>query len=71
MPVVALDLSQDSIRPKLLLERATPNWWLGRTIIFDPNWPWHAAEELGGKVRVPAQYLRSQPGRFRDLFANE
>lgn len=26
MPVVALDLSQDSIRPKLLLERATPNW---------------------------------------------
>ncbi len=44
---------------------------LARTILFDPNWPWHAAAELGGKVRVPNQYLRSQPNRYRDLFETE
>ncbi|MGM4915129.1 NADH:flavin oxidoreductase/NADH oxidase [Rhizobium sp. 768_B6_N1_8] len=41
---------------------------LARTILFEPNWPWHAAVQLGAKVRAPRQYLRSQPSRFRDLF---
>ncbi|MBY5538236.1 NADH:flavin oxidoreductase/NADH oxidase [Rhizobium leguminosarum] len=41
---------------------------LARTILFDPNWPWHAAVHLGGKVRAPNQYLRSQPTHYRDLF---
>lgn len=44
---------------------------LARTILFDPNWPWHAAAQLGGKVQVPKQYLRSQPSRFNNLFENE
>lgn len=44
---------------------------LARTIIFDPNWPWHAAAHFGAKVRVARQYLRSQPGRYRDLFESE
>lgn len=44
---------------------------LARTILFDPNWPWHAAAELGGRVQVPKQYLRSQPRRFKNLFENE
>ncbi|MBX5088360.1 NADH:flavin oxidoreductase/NADH oxidase [Rhizobium lentis] len=41
---------------------------LARTVLYDPNWPWHAAAHLGGKVRAPNQYLRSQPNRHRDLF---
>jgi 2,4-dienoyl-CoA reductase-like NADH-dependent reductase (Old Yellow Enzyme family) len=41
---------------------------LARTILYDPHWPWHAAAELGGHVRAPKQYLRSQPQRFKDLF---
>jgi 2,4-dienoyl-CoA reductase-like NADH-dependent reductase (Old Yellow Enzyme family) len=41
---------------------------LARGMLYDPRWPWHAAAELGGKVKAPPQYLRSQPRRFRDLF---
>ena len=41
---------------------------LARVILYDPRWPWHAAAELGGHVRAPKQYLRSQPQRFEDLF---
>jgi 2,4-dienoyl-CoA reductase-like NADH-dependent reductase (Old Yellow Enzyme family) len=42
---------------------------LARAILFDPRWPWHAAAELGAQVRVPNQYLRSEPRRFKGLFA--
>jgi 2,4-dienoyl-CoA reductase-like NADH-dependent reductase (Old Yellow Enzyme family) len=41
---------------------------LARGMLFDPRWPWHAAAQLGAKVRAPNQYLRSQPRRYRDLF---
>lgn len=41
---------------------------LARALLYDPRWPWHAAAALGAKVKVPSQYLRSQPPRFRDLF---
>ncbi|MEH6952831.1 NADH:flavin oxidoreductase/NADH oxidase (plasmid) [Nitrobacter sp. NHB1] len=41
---------------------------LARAIIYDPRWPWHAAAHLGAIVKVPKQYLRTQPSRFRNLF---
>ncbi len=41
---------------------------LARGILYDPRWPWHAAAHLGGKVRAPDQYLRSQPRQYRTLF---
>lgn len=44
---------------------------LARTILYDPRWPWHAAAALGGHVRAPDQYLRSQPRLFKDLFETE
>jgi len=43
---------------------------LARTALYDPRWPWHAAAELGGQVRVAPQYLRSQPRQHRDLFTS-
>jgi 2,4-dienoyl-CoA reductase-like NADH-dependent reductase (Old Yellow Enzyme family) len=41
---------------------------LARAILYDPHWPWHAAAALGGRVRAPNQYLRSQPSHLRELF---
>ncbi len=41
---------------------------LARGMLYDPRWPWHAAAHLGGQVKAPPQYLRSQPRQFRDLF---
>ena len=34
---------------------------LGRGMLFNPRWPWHAAMELGEKVFYPPQYERSHP----------
>lgn len=41
---------------------------LARAIIYDPHWPWHAAAHLGATVKIPKQYLRTQPRRYGDLF---
>jgi 2,4-dienoyl-CoA reductase-like NADH-dependent reductase (Old Yellow Enzyme family) len=44
---------------------------LARAIIYDPRWPWHAAAALGAQVRVPSQYLRSQPQRSNELLVSQ
>ena len=34
---------------------------IGRAIMDDPRWPWHAAAKLGEKTDVPPQYARCTP----------
>ncbi|MEG3086439.1 NADH:flavin oxidoreductase/NADH oxidase [Sphingomonas sp. PB4P5] len=41
---------------------------IARGALYDPRWPWHAAAALGGQVKAPPQYLRSQPRQYKDLF---
>lgn len=42
---------------------------IARGVLYDPRWPWHAAAQLGASVKVPNQYLRSQPRQYKNLFA--
>jgi 2,4-dienoyl-CoA reductase-like NADH-dependent reductase (Old Yellow Enzyme family) len=44
---------------------------LARAILYNPRWPWHAAAELGAKVRAPSQYLRAEPQRFKGLLVGK
>ena len=41
---------------------------IGRAMLYNPRWPWHAAAELGARVDAPPQYWRSQPRTYKDLF---
>ena len=41
---------------------------IGRGILYNPHWPWHAAAQLGAGVKVPRQYWRCQPSGLRSLF---
>ena len=34
---------------------------LGRGMLYDPHWVWHAAEELNAQASFPPQYMRSHP----------
>lgn len=43
---------------------------LGRAMLYNPRWPWHAAAKLGAQVTAPKQYWRSQPREQKDLFKN-
>ena len=34
---------------------------LARGMLFEPHWPWHAAEALGAEAPFPPQYMRAHP----------
>jgi 2,4-dienoyl-CoA reductase-like NADH-dependent reductase (Old Yellow Enzyme family) len=42
---------------------------LGRAVLWDPRWPWHAAAELGASVKAPPQYWRSEPRGTGKVFS--
>jgi 2,4-dienoyl-CoA reductase-like NADH-dependent reductase (Old Yellow Enzyme family) len=72
MPVVAVGLITDFEQAEAIVGTGDADLVaIARAILYDPRWPWHAAAHLGARVRAPNQYLRSQPSRFRDLFAVE
>jgi 2,4-dienoyl-CoA reductase-like NADH-dependent reductase (Old Yellow Enzyme family) len=69
MPVVAVGLITGFEQAEAIIATGDADLVaLARTVLYDPRWPWHAAAELGGRVRVAPQYLRSQPRQHRDLF---
>jgi 2,4-dienoyl-CoA reductase-like NADH-dependent reductase (Old Yellow Enzyme family) len=70
MPVVAVGLITDFDQAEAIVGTGDADLvGLARTILYDPRWPWHAAAHLGGTVRAPKPYLRSEPRRVRGLFA--
>jgi len=69
MPVVAVGLITGFEQAEAIVGTGDADLVaLARGILYDPRWPWHAAAALGGKVKAPPQYLRSQPRRHPDLF---
>ncbi len=69
MPVVAVGMITEPEQAEAIVGTGDADMVaLARGILYDPRWPWHAAAELGGKVKAPPQYLRSQPRQHRDLF---
>jgi 2,4-dienoyl-CoA reductase-like NADH-dependent reductase (Old Yellow Enzyme family) len=70
IPVVAVGLITDYDQAEAIVGTGDADMIaLARTILYDPRWPWHAAAHLGGRVKAPNQYLRSQPRQYKDLFS--
>ena len=42
---------------------------IGRGMLWNPRWVWHAAAELGGEIAPPPQYGRAAPREHAKLFA--
>ncbi|KGQ18093.1 FMN oxidoreductase [Lysobacter dokdonensis DS-58] len=69
MPVVAVGLINDPEHAEAILGNGDADIIaLARAFLYDPRWPWRAAVKLGGHVRPPKQYLRSEPRQDRGLF---
>jgi 2,4-dienoyl-CoA reductase-like NADH-dependent reductase (Old Yellow Enzyme family) len=70
MPVIAVGMITEFEQAEAILHTGDADMIaLARAILYDPRWPWHAAAHFGAQVKAPNQYLRSQPGRYPDLFA--
>ena len=69
LPVVAVGLITEYEQAEAIIGTGDADFIaLARGILYDPRWPWHAAAHLGGHVKAPNQYLRSQPRQHHDLF---
>lgn len=69
VPVIAVGLITEFEQAEAIVSTGDADLIaLARAILFDPRWPWHAAAHFGARVRAPAQYLRSQPRQYRELF---
>jgi 2,4-dienoyl-CoA reductase-like NADH-dependent reductase (Old Yellow Enzyme family) len=69
MAVVAVGLITEPAQAEAIVATGDADLiGLARAILYDPRWPWHAAAELGARVKAPPQYLRSQPRQYRELF---
>lgn len=62
MPVMAVGKITDPIQAETaLLSGQADMIALARGMLYDPRWPWHAAEKLGDTAAFPVQYQRSHP----------
>jgi 2,4-dienoyl-CoA reductase-like NADH-dependent reductase (Old Yellow Enzyme family) len=69
MPVVAVGLITDAVQAEGILRSGDADLIaVARAMLYNPRWPWHAAAQLGAQVRVPDQYLLSQPRQHPNLF---
>ncbi|WOE33028.1 MULTISPECIES: NADH:flavin oxidoreductase/NADH oxidase [unclassified Acinetobacter] len=69
IPVIAVGLITDPIQAEEILQQQQADAIaIARAILYDPNWPWHAAAALDEKIAIAPQYLRCQPHGLKDLF---
>jgi 2,4-dienoyl-CoA reductase-like NADH-dependent reductase (Old Yellow Enzyme family) len=72
IPVVAVGMITDFEQAEAIIGTGDADLVaLARGMLFDPRWPWHAAAQLGARIKPPPQYQRSQPRRHPDLFDDE
>ncbi|MEQ4922989.1 NADH:flavin oxidoreductase/NADH oxidase [Proteus hauseri] len=69
LPVIAVGLITEAEQAEaILLTEQADFIALGRGILYDPRWPWHAAEKLKQTLKVAPQYLRCAPHGSKDFF---
>jgi 2,4-dienoyl-CoA reductase-like NADH-dependent reductase (Old Yellow Enzyme family) len=71
IPVIAVGLITSGAQAQAIVEAGDADAVaIGRAMLFDPRWGWHAAAELGAQVQAPPQYWRSAPAGVKDLFVD-
>lgn len=70
MPVIGVGLITDPLQAQAALDAGDADAIaIARAALFNPRWPWHAAQVLGAQVTAAPQYLRCQPHGAGALFA--
>ena len=69
LPTIAVGLVTEPAHANEIVESgAADAVALARAMLFDPRWPWHAAQQLGVRMAIPRQYLRAPPREAKSLF---
>ncbi len=69
MTTIAVGLITEALQAETILVSGQADLVaVGRGILYNPHWPWHAAAALGAAVSAPPQYWRSAPHGIKGLF---
>jgi 2,4-dienoyl-CoA reductase-like NADH-dependent reductase (Old Yellow Enzyme family) len=69
IPTIAVGLiTEPEQAERILADGSADLVALGRGMLYDPRWAWHAAAQLGEEVYFPPQYERSHPSMRRGDF---
>ncbi len=72
MPVIGVGLITQPQEAEDAIDKAKADLIaVGRGVLYDPRWGWHAAAKLGGQVAGVNQYMRCTPHGIKDLFRQE
>lgn len=62
LPTIAVGLiTEPEQAENILVEGCADMVAIGRGMLYDPRWPWHAAAKLGAQVAAPPQLWRAPP----------
>lgn len=62
LPTMAVGRITEPVQAETILRSGQADMIaLARGLLYDPRWPWHAAEALGDQATFPPQYQRSHP----------
>ncbi|AJY47914.1 NADH:flavin oxidoreductase/NADH oxidase [Martelella endophytica] len=65
----AVGLITDAAQANAIIEEGKADFVaLGRSLLYDPRWPWHAAADLGATIDAPPSYWRGLPADKAGLF---
>jgi 2,4-dienoyl-CoA reductase-like NADH-dependent reductase (Old Yellow Enzyme family) len=71
MATIAVGLITDAQQAQAVLEAGDADLVaLARAFLYDPRWGWHAAAELGGKLKAQPAYWRGLPRQAQGIFDN-
>ena len=63
LPTIAVGLITEPEQAEAIIAEGRADMVaLGRGMLYNPRWPWHAAAKLGAQVDGPPQYWRGPPG---------
>ena len=69
IPVIAVGLITQVELAAAIIETGQADMVaIGRGMLYNPRWPWHAAAKLGKTIHAPKQYLRCEPRNAKGLF---
>lgn len=69
LPVIAVGLiTEPELAASIVVTGQADMVAIGRGMMYDPRWPWHAAAALGQTIAAPSPYMRCKPHNVKELF---
>jgi len=72
MPIMTVGMITDAHQADSIIQQGQADMVaIGRGMLYNPRWSWHAATALNYEINFPNQYMRCKPALIDDIFADK